>query len=125
MKQQLIKVINGEVDTLIEDEEKIELLNNINRQSKKVTSNNLVEVQQLSTMMEVSIHLVHKIQASQPSTLLTSMLGWKLSGRKKLISLGKNKSWSRLTSRRKYFYQIPPREVVSTQEVIYMFPFKI
>ena len=125
MKQQLIKVISGEVDTLIEDEEKIELLNNINRQSKKVTSNNLVEVQQLSTMMEVSVHLVHKIQASQPSTPLTSMLGWKLSGRKKLISLGKNKSWSRLTSRRKYFYLIPPREVVSTQEVIYMFPFKI
>ena len=41
MKQQLIKVINGEVETLIEDEEKIELLNNINRQSKKVTSKQL------------------------------------------------------------------------------------
>ena len=37
-KWQLIKIINGKVDTLKEDEGKIEILNNIIGKSKKVTS---------------------------------------------------------------------------------------
>ena len=36
MKRQLIKIINGKVDTLIEDEGKIEILSNIIGKSKKV-----------------------------------------------------------------------------------------
>ena len=34
----MIKIINGKVDTLIEDEDKIELLNNITGKSQKLTS---------------------------------------------------------------------------------------
>ena len=34
----MIKIINGKVDTLIEDEDKIELLNNIIGKSQKLTS---------------------------------------------------------------------------------------
>lgn len=36
--RQLVKIINGKVDTLIEDEDKIELLNNIIGKSQKVTA---------------------------------------------------------------------------------------
>lgn len=38
MKRQLIKIINGKVDTLIEDEGKIEILSNIIGKSKVVIS---------------------------------------------------------------------------------------
>lgn len=87
----MIKIINEKVDTLIEDDDKTELLNNINV-TKRSSHLNLLEEVQLSTTTVTSIHLAQKIQAIQPSTTLTLMQGWELSGRKKLISLEQNKS---------------------------------
>ena len=88
-KRQLIEIINGKLDTLIEDEDKIVILNNITGKSKKVvTSKPPGGNAAVSISNDRNKHpLKQTIQASQPSTALTSMQSWELSGRKKLISL--------------------------------------
>ena len=91
MKRQLIKIINGKVDTLIEDEGKIEILSNIIGKSKKVViskppggnatiNNNNDWNKRPSGTDNTGQPTFHSIE---------SMQSWELSGIKKLISLRK------------------------------------
>lgn len=81
---------------------------------------------QLSTMKAAGVRMVQIIQAWKHPTTLTQIWSWELLGRKKLISLGEDKSWSRLTNRRSYLkLLLPKREVVSSHEVIHISQFEI